>query len=122
MKKTYWLIAIILAGLVAICISCGGSDDDDLITYTIMYEVGGTAQSVDIRFENASGGTTHIDPVAPPWRSQPFTATEGEYVYISAWNNGESGSVTVNILVDYKLWKTSTSNGPYVHAYIGEIL
>lgn len=83
-------------------------------TYKVMYEITGSAGSVSITLSNAQGGTEQGD------YSLPFRVTismhKGDFVYISAQNNGETGSVTCKIWVNGVVWKESTSAGAYVIA------
>jgi hypothetical protein len=62
----------------------------------VRYEVTGSATSVSLTYQNESGGTSQIDPADMPW-TYSFTGHYGDFLYISAQNNGETGSVTVTI-------------------------
>ena len=84
--------------------------------YNVEYEVTGFPQNkVDITYENESGGTSQYSDVSIPW-SYSFKREEGEFVYISAQNQGQSGSITVTILRNDNIFKSSTSSGAYVIA------
>lgn len=83
-------------------------------TRTIVYKVSGTASSVSITYQNPQGGSSQTE-ASLPWE-QTLTFKDGDFVYISAQNKGESGSVTTEILVDDKPFKSTTSSGPYVIA------
>lgn len=65
--------------------------------------------------ENAEGGTSQYSDVAVPW-STSFSSNKGNFVYISAQNQGQSGTVTVSIISNGTTFKTSTSSGAYVIA------
>lgn len=83
--------------------------------YDVIYKVTGSAITVDVTYANEDGGTSQESDVSVPW-SYSFRREEGEFVYISAQNQGESGSVTVRIYKDGSIFKTSTSSGAYVIA------
>ncbi|MBL7087099.1 MAG: hypothetical protein ISS28_08435 [Candidatus Cloacimonetes bacterium] len=81
----------------------------------VEYKVTGTASRVDVTYENEGGGTSQESNVSVPW-TYSFTGEPGDFVYISAQNQGQSGSVTVTIYTDGDKFKTSTSSGAYVIA------
>jgi len=81
----------------------------------VEYKVTGTASRVDVTYENEDGGTSQEGNVSVPW-TYSFTGDPGDFVYISAQNQGQSGSVTVTIYTDGDNFKTSTSSGAYVIA------
>jgi hypothetical protein len=89
------------------------------VSYTVKYEITGTASSVDITMENAGGNTEQLDDVPLPW-SQSFTITleqhEHFFAYVSAQNQGTTGTVTAKIYKDGSEFKTATSSGAYVIA------
>jgi hypothetical protein len=80
-------------------------------TYSITYRVKGTTGSADLTYQNAQGGTEQKN-VKPPWESK-FTAKPGAFLYVSAQNQWDAGSITCEILVDGTVVKTSTSDGGY---------
>jgi len=89
----------------------------------IKYEVTGTASSVSIIIHNAGGNIEELSEVSVPWSSQEFKPkyreeTDGRFyhAYISAKNNGDSGSVTVTIYNKGEVRETATSKGAYVTA------
>lgn len=81
----------------------------------VKYEVTGTAALVDITIENEDGGTSQFSGVATPW-SYNFSAPQDAFVYVSAQNQTDAGSVTTSIYVNAELFKVSTSSGAYVIA------
>ena len=81
----------------------------------VEYEVTGSASKVDVTYENEDGGTSQESDVSVPW-SYSFKGYSGDFVYISAQNQGETGSVTVTIYKNGSVFKTSTSSGAYVIA------
>lgn len=83
-------------------------------TYLIGYRVTGTTSAASLTYENAQGGTEQ-KKVSVPWDTS-FYAAPGAFLYLSAQNEREVGSITCEILVDNKVVKTSTSGGGYTIA------
>lgn len=81
-------------------------------TLPITYRISGTAGSVSLTYVNATGGTEQISTAGVPWE-KTFQMHYGDFVYLSAQNNGERGSVICEIELDNKTWKQSTSSGAY---------
>jgi hypothetical protein len=103
-------------------VSCGGFDSPTSpspITArpicSIEYRVTGTTLQASVTFENVSGGTSQMDPVAVPW-STAFTAYPDAFLYISAQNNTASGTITASVIKNGLVYKTTTSTGAYVIA------
>ena len=123
MKKIFILLIILFF------IGCGGEDeslfdssyDDSPSYYAIKYEVTGTASTVDITYENRDGGTSQISDRYLPWE-YTFTGKSGDFVYVSAQNQGSSGTVTVTIYDGDRILDTSTSSGAYVIATASDML
>lgn len=84
-------------------------------SWTVKYTVTGTAATVDVTYENSSQGTSQDSGVTLPW-SYSFTGHAGDFVYISAQNDGASGNVTATIYKNDTVFKQSTSSGAYVIA------
>jgi len=95
---------------------CGG-----LFGNSVIYKVTGSASRVDVTYENEDGGTSQESNVSVPW-SYSFEANYDTFVYISAQNQGESGTVTLTIYINGGKWKTSTSSGAYCIATASGIL
>jgi hypothetical protein len=106
MKKATALLIVLL-------FFCGCSLFDT--SYDVEYKVTGTAIKVDITIENEDGGTSQYDDVSVPW-SYAFKGEPGDFVYVSAQNQGQTGTVTATIYRDGEIFKTSTSSGAYVIA------
>jgi hypothetical protein len=83
-------------------------------TYKVTYRVKGTAGSAMLTYRNARGGTEQAS-VRLPWEVS-FDAKGGSFLYVSAQNQGVSGSVTCEILLDDEARTNSTSTGAYVVA------
>ena len=77
------------------------------------YYVGGWAGTADITYENSTGGTEQ-KTVTIPWTGPAWEVHDGDYLYISAQNNGKSGSVICEIRIDGSMVKQSKSEGAYV--------
>jgi len=84
-------------------------------TIDVEYRVTGSAQTVDITISNEGGGTSQFADQPVPW-SYEFEGEEDDFVYVSAQNQGETGTVTATIYKDGKKFKNSTSSGAYVIA------
>lgn len=125
MRKTAILLIALMfvsVGLLSGCESSNTGNQNEIpnyqipTTHTVTYKVTGTATSASLTSENSGGGTEQISDAYIPWETTYYTMQTGDFVYISAQNNGEYGSVTSEIYVDGALFKTSTSSGAYVIA------
>jgi hypothetical protein len=83
----------------------------------VTYEVTGDADSVNVVLTNNMGGTETYNDVPLPFRMD-YGGFNESYVYLYAYNNGDSGTMKLNIYVNGKLFKTATSSGPYTNATI----
>lgn len=90
-------------------------------SHTVTYKIKGSASSVDVTYNNAQGGSQQIGNASVPW-SQTFTADSGSFLYLSAQNKGESGTVETEIDVDGKPRKQSQSSGGYTIADVHDTL
>jgi len=97
--------------LVLLINACALFDD----TYSIKYSVTGTTSSVDVTYENGDGGTSQKSDDSLPW-TYSFTGYSGDFIYISAQNQNDTGSVIATIYIDNEKYKSSTSEGAYVIA------
>ena len=93
----------------------------DIFDLDIKYEVTGTADTVNITYKNEDGGTSQANGVSMPW-TYLFKAQPGDSVYLSAQNNGESGTVTVTIYKDGSEFKKSSSTGAFCIATASGLL
>ena len=85
-------------------------------TFTsVVYEIRGTADTVDITFNNDTGGTEQQSNIRVPYTIS-YEDFQDDFLYISAQNNGPTGSVIVTIKVNGETFKTSKSEGAYVIA------
>lgn len=85
------------------------------LDYAVKYKVTGSATSVSLTIENKDGGTSQFSHKSLPW-TYTFTSNYDTWVYCSAQNNDQSGTVTVTIYVNDNVFKQSTSEGAYVIA------
>ena len=87
---------------------------------TVTFEVTGTALYVNITLRAGKTKTQQSDVVVP-MKSKlgnplTYSAYPGDFLYISAQNQGEYGSVTCTIKVDGVTLISNTSSGAYVIA------
>jgi hypothetical protein len=82
--------------------------------YQVTYEIGGTTNRASITYENEQGNIEQMD-INVPWKKS-MTVSYGQFLYISAQNDLESGSITCKIIVDGKEFKSAVSSGAYVIA------
>lgn len=85
------------------------------VSHNVEYRVTGTAPTIDVTLSNATGGTEQYSDRGLPY-SYSFMGVSGKFIYISAQNNGQTGSVTSAIYINGNLYKTATSSGAYVIA------
>jgi len=81
----------------------------------VEYRISGSAYSVFITYANKTEGTSQ-EYANIPWAYSWSGAKSGQFLYVSAQNQWETGSVTVEIYKNGSLYKTSTSTGAYVIA------
>ncbi len=119
--------AIVIAVIVAVATGSGDDSDssatfDDVAPLVhVVYELDGTASSADITIQTDSGGTSQQQGVDVPLRNKAggeglrFTFDGGEFVYISAQNNG-SGTLTCRIKADGVVISENTASGEFAIA------
>lgn len=87
----------------------------------VVYEVEGSASSVSITIETPTG-TSQQEGVGLPLAPEGGGVGEhglsanfqrGDFVYISAQNDGETGTVTCRITVDGRVVSENTADGAY---------
>ncbi len=112
---------VLLFGTCAICLnSKSSSPASNQSTYSgpeVQYEITGTAKSVDVTMSNATGGTEQQSNVFLPC-VYSYDRFPGRFLYISAQNNTDAGSVTVTIYLNGEAIKTAKSSGAYVIATV----
>jgi hypothetical protein len=103
------LLVLLIVGSLAF-IACEDWFD---VENTYKYEVTGTATSVRVTITDKNGGTAQ-HTVDIPW-SYSFDKLENEniFLYLSAQNQDNEGTVTVKIYIEDKVIKETTSSGAY---------
>lgn len=79
----------------------------------VKYKVTGTAEFADVTYENQGGGTSQESNQPVPWAYNFTAGSRLMWVYLSAQNCGEEGTVTVTIFKNGKVYKRSSSSGAY---------
>ncbi len=111
-ERFRWVSFAVLAGCLGLLLLNEASTPGSAVAgKEVTYRVTGSAALASVTYQNSGGGTEQAE-VALPW-SQTITAPSGGFVYISAQNKSEYGSVTCDIELDGKQYKTSTSTGEY---------
>ena len=86
-------------------------------TVTVAYLISGSAKTVDLTLQTATGQSQQNDLKLPVKNRAGtdinFEATPGQFVYVSAQNQGSYGTVTCEITVDGVPVSTNTSSGGY---------
>ncbi len=111
MKKVIFLL------LIAIAISSCNKDDTEV---DVTYRVSKAYSATTVSYTNDDGimstDTVHFDSGEDIW-SFSFNGEKGEIVYVSAIYADSASSVTVEVLLDGKIYKSGMSNnepGKYV--------
>ncbi|MBN2390754.1 MAG: hypothetical protein JXR84_08525 [Anaerolineae bacterium] len=81
----------------------------------VVYKIIGTAERAFVTYQNKDGGTEQTE-VDIPWEEKLSSVRDWAFLYVSAQAKGNNGSVTCEIWVDGKKWKSNTSSGAYVIA------
>lgn len=114
-KRISDLFGIVVGiGVFLLVLNIGGFFGVNRIS-SIEYRITGSASKAMVTYVDSSGGTSQLNDVSIPW-SNVFTAKSGAYLYLSAQNQHDNGSITVSIVVDDKEVKSTTSSGAYVVA------
>ena len=112
MKK---LTVVALTVCFVVLLSVGGACDTPDSPAQVEYKITGTASQVDVTLTNATGGTEQYGDVFVP-HTYTFHNYTHWFLYISAQNQGGSGSVIVTIYLNGEVVNTATSSGAYVIA------
>lgn len=81
------------------------------------YEVTGSGPSFDVTIEGSPSGTAQFANVGSGWK-YTWKQSGTRWLYVSAQNQGSSGTVTVKIVRNGKVKATQTSSGAYVIATV----
>jgi hypothetical protein len=110
---------MVLALMLAVCSFMGCEDDkDDNGNRSVTYSITGSAPTVNITMESEGGGTSQRSGQSLPWSLAGMGFGAGDFVYLSAQNQADHGTVTVTITRNGEVWKTATSTGAYVIATV----
>ena len=108
MKKIILLLSISLLFLA----SCKKNIAPIVIKKNVTYKVTTTASKVHLSYYNEYGNLVNSDLMNTTWKYD-FKATPNTYLYIGAKNLTESGSITVEILVNDKVKFSNSTVLPY---------
>lgn len=122
-------VALLVAAVLAIagCSSSTSLPDADEFDYrptlrTVLYEVEGTATGASLTIATPSGTRQVSDAAVPVTREASgergleMTVAPGEFLYISAQNNHDTGTITCRITVDGVVISENSSSGAYAIA------
>lgn len=131
-------LSILIVGLAATGTACTVPDSNSSVSsggristssHTVTYKVQGSATGADLTMSTANGGTSQASGKAVPLRNATtgtegisFSASRGTFLYISAQNTGESGTITCIIEVDGIEMVRNTSSGAYTIATCSDSL
>jgi len=123
MQRIQWVgVLVLIIGIIALAGSCSSSpiavseEMPTSISYpTVVYELTGSARSVDITLNNASGGIEQYSQISLP-QTIIYESFTDEFVYVSMQNCGgrDWDWIRATIYVNGKAIKSSTSIGAYV--------
>ncbi len=80
--------------------------------YIVEYEVRGVPQMAHVAYEGSNGGRQEDVIPSKVWKYK-WTATSGDFAYLSLQLNRFAGETTVKISVDGRLIKTNTTKDTY---------
>lgn len=127
-KVILLVVVFFVVGLVAVGASggVGGAVAKDLglTAHTVTYKVEGTTKMASITYENANGDSSQQSDIDVPLTRKYdggqgivlHDMHRGDFLYISAQNSKEYGSVTCIIEVDGVAVKQNTSHGGFTIA------
>ena len=110
-------VAVVAVGYVAGQLGLTGDDESDSGSSCslVTYQVHGTARRASLTISNTTGDSEQFT-VNVPWDRRIGCMPDGSFLYVSAQNDTDSGSVSCEIVVDGVAVKTATSAGAYVIA------
>lgn len=112
-----FIIAIFL--LAGVVISCGLCSTAEKISGVneIEYVVTGTAETVSVTLQNKDDGISQFPNVKLPYK---YKMHKAGYCYVSAQNDGKTGSVKVALYKNGSLMKESETTGAHVISTVYE--
>lgn len=127
--KIAWAFAGVIGLTLIIAATTSGSDEhgatDDHTgsssTSEVVYEVEGTAEMASITISVPGGGTSQASDIDVPMQTSSHvglrnTFSSGEFLYLSAQNSQDHGTIICRITVDGVVVAEVTSSGAYVIA------
>ena len=112
--KRRWLVAASI--VLAIASACSGSPTTPSGS-EVEYRILGTATRASVSYRNATGGTTTAD-VNLPWVYHWSGARKGDFLYVSAFNRVESGTIKAQIFKQGTLFRESESSRAFGFASV----
>lgn len=104
MKRLFMVLLIVSSFT-----SCWMADE---LSYDIKYTVECDSGTVFITYENNDGDTSQRTEAETPWEYK-FKGAEDDFLYVSAQNNQDYGSITVKIKKDGKVIAEDSCDGEY---------
>jgi hypothetical protein len=109
-----FLLALLVSGFLGIAfIGCEKPSEPSILD--VKYQVIGSAVSFDITYRVESGELYYKENISPPW-SYTFQTAQGDTIYVSAQNHGETGSVCARVWREGEICKSSTCTGAHCTA------
>jgi hypothetical protein len=107
--------ALVVLCAAVLVIGCQTNEPD---TVNIVFSLAGTTNSASTTEACGEHQSQHSSVAVPQSWSCTATLHHGEriFLYLSAQNNKDSGSLTATITVDGRVFQTNTSTGAYVIA------
>lgn len=108
------LLMVVGLWLTLALLCCSGGRSTESGSKKVRYQVDGMTNKASLTYANEDGGTEQRE-VSVPW-SKEFNCRPGEFLYLSAQNRADYGSIVATIFVDGHIEKQSVSSGGYVIA------
>jgi hypothetical protein len=83
------------------------------VSHEVTYRWSGTARSASVTIENSQGNTEQASNAAVPEDITFQSRDDMLFLYLSAQNNGESGTLLCELVVDGIVVETSRASGAY---------
>lgn len=80
--------------------------------FKVSYVISGTSEKANLTYSTPSGGTGQRSSISLPYRID-YDKFGGDFLYISAQNDTDRGSVKVEIYYEDRLVASDTANGAY---------
>jgi hypothetical protein len=118
-QSNFILAIAILIGLIIACGQSKQIKSNKQTTKSVTYKVtsNGSNRPVDITLESGQGTTAQYNNKLTPFETT-ITFSSGDFVYLSAQNQTDRGSITVSISVNGVKFKETTCEGEYCIASV----